>query len=240
MRRIPCSGFRTRVPTCQGEGQHVDGLAIDWSRCYDHMPPESVHELLRSAGVPDHISGPILFLYRAPRRIVADGACGSEQTPTHCIPAGCPIATLILALATFGWRKETAVSCPAARSRAYVDDMTAHCRRESHITPHAGATQARNLGQVTQAFFTTFRLVANLIKSAFFSSCRYTRALLGQSGQFQPSRAFVDLGVDQSLTPQPAFEKRAERTTAVVLRSARIGQLPFPLSHKSRLMAASP
>ena len=99
---------------------HVEGLALDWSKCYDHMPLELVERVLTAAGFARSFIGPLMAMYRAPRRIVADGLCGERRFPTHCIPPGCPCARMVLALPTYGWRCDIQRIELDAKSRTYV------------------------------------------------------------------------------------------------------------------------
>ena len=104
------------------------------------------------------------------------------------------MATLILALATYGWRQEVHSLVPFSKTRTYVDDMTALNERDVDTTPQQGAQTGRNRGAVTLSFATTFRLVANLLKSAYFSSCQYTRTLLSAEAGFRPAKGFCGFG----------------------------------------------
>ena len=42
------------------------GVAVDWSKYYDHFALHYVEDNLLAAGVPAWFSGPLLSMYRAP------------------------------------------------------------------------------------------------------------------------------------------------------------------------------
>jgi len=47
-------------------GQKFDGLALDWSKCYDHVPLDMLQEAMEVADF-----GPFMAMCRTPRRIIA-------------------------------------------------------------------------------------------------------------------------------------------------------------------------
>ena len=100
------------------------GVAVDWSKCYDHLGLQYAQDTLQAAGVPAWVSGPLLSMYRAPRHIKVEGAIGAPQAPVRCIPPGCPAAVDILALLTLPWIKQARRTHPASVARAWVDDLT--------------------------------------------------------------------------------------------------------------------
>ena len=51
----------------------MDGIAVDWSKCYDHLPLLVLEELALAAGVPRRAYGPMLSAYFHPWHIVVDG-----------------------------------------------------------------------------------------------------------------------------------------------------------------------
>ena len=56
------------------------GVAVDWSKRYDHLALHYVDDNLLATGVPAWFSGPLLSMYRAPRHIKVDGAIGAPRT----------------------------------------------------------------------------------------------------------------------------------------------------------------
>ena len=59
-----------------------------------------VERLLRAAGWPSGLVGPILFAYRTSRRLRVAGALGEPFVPTSGTPAGCSIAVDVRAILT--------------------------------------------------------------------------------------------------------------------------------------------
>ena len=70
--------------------QALAGVAVDWSKCYDHLGFDYVQATLRAVGVPEWIVGPLIDMYTAPRHVKVDGAMGDARVPQRCIPPGCP------------------------------------------------------------------------------------------------------------------------------------------------------
>ena len=79
-------------------GQEFDGLPLDWSKRYDHVPLCMLETAMWRAGLGPHIARRFISMYRAPRRIVVDGLVGETRQPRRCVSAGCPAATTLLAL----------------------------------------------------------------------------------------------------------------------------------------------
>ena len=223
----------------RAQGEHVDGLALDWRKCYDHMPLSVVEGALRAAGFADALVGPIIDMYRAPRRIVADGLCGERRHPTHCIPAGCPAATMVLALITYCWRCELHRIELQAASRTYVDDMTAHRLRVAGEAPQRGRLAIDRMQAVSGRFEADFDLDRNLDKSARFSSDPAVRAALSGTAGETVTSDFVDLGADQPSTAKPSLTRRTERTEETIRRAGRAALLPLPLLWRGRVNAGS-
>ena len=82
-----------------------------------------------AAGVRANLVKPFMAMYRAPRRIVADGLAGEPHRPLRRIPAGCPAATTLLALLTWGRNREVQVIAAEAVCREYIDDLTVWAAR---------------------------------------------------------------------------------------------------------------
>ena len=220
-------------------GLHVDGLALDWSKCYDHMPLGVVGDALRACGLASSFVSLITDMYSAPRRIVADGLCGHRRVPTHCIPPGCPAATMILSVFTYGWRCEISVVEIRMVSRTYVDDMTASREREAEETARRGQLAICNAQAVSTDFEDAFKLNKNLDKSARFSSDPAVLALLAGSEGETVANTFVDLGADQPACAKPSLVRRTERTAEALQRADRVALLPLPLKWKGIVTAAS-
>ena len=221
-------------------GAHFDGVALDWSKCYDRMPLPLVEEALRAAGVPSELVRPLVDMYKAPRRVLADGRAGEERVPTHCIPAGCPMATMVLALFTYAWRCELHACVRGAQSRAYVDDLTAiRERRPGDAGGAAAARVANAMQEVADAFARDFSLALNQLKSVRYSSDAETRQALQLTEGVTVSPHFVDLGADQSATAKASYAKRTERGENMLVRAARVGMLPVPYGVRATMTAAS-
>ena len=92
----------------------LDGLAVDWSKCYDHLPLDALRAVARCANVPRAIAGPMMAAYAHPRRIVADGQTGHLLKPSSGLPPGCPAATHWLAVLMHCWGCEVRAGVPGS------------------------------------------------------------------------------------------------------------------------------
>ncbi len=74
------------------------------------------------AGMAECIVKPAFAMYRADRAVRIGDAVAFSRIPRFGLPAGCPFATLIMALVTHPWRKQLR-SIPSQPSvRTWVDD----------------------------------------------------------------------------------------------------------------------
>ena len=105
-------------------GEALAGVAVDWSKCYDHLGFNYVQANFEAARVPKWFSGPLLAMYQAPRHIKIDGAMGEPHHPLRCIPPGCPAAVDVLAMLTFPWVKQARLTMESCSAGAWVDDLT--------------------------------------------------------------------------------------------------------------------
>ena len=85
-------------------GEHITGLALDWSKCYDRLPLGILTQVAAAAGVPEAISRPMFHAYGLPRLVKSEGAASVPEQPTHGLAPGCPAATDWLALLVFCWK----------------------------------------------------------------------------------------------------------------------------------------
>ena len=82
-----------RMTVARTMGTALSGLALDWSKCYDHVHIGILALIGERAGIPAAITGPMLSAYRQPRRILLRGMIGEVRQPDNGLPAGCPGAT---------------------------------------------------------------------------------------------------------------------------------------------------
>jgi hypothetical protein len=77
---------------------HTSGLALDWSKCYDHLILELIRIVGHKVGIPDATLIPMLKAYAQPRAVLLEGALAPERVPTAGLAPGCPRATDLLAI----------------------------------------------------------------------------------------------------------------------------------------------
>ena len=216
-------------------GWQVDGLAVDWSKCYDRLPLSVLRAVADAAGIPPGIATPMLAAYSFPRRLIADGLAGELYSPTCGLTPGCPAATHWLALLMFCWAQELKAHEPDIIHREYVDDLTAH---RQHNNPDDAVTRVVRLIQITESLARDTRLQLNVDKSRCFSTHAPTRAALTGSS-IQAAAHFIDLGVDQHVGSRPCNAKRRKRTEEMAQRCSRIYLVPAPLHWRGNLTQAS-
>jgi hypothetical protein len=59
----------------------TSGLALDWSKCYDHLVLDLLRLVGGRVGIPDAILTPMLQAYSQPRAVLLAGALAPERTP---------------------------------------------------------------------------------------------------------------------------------------------------------------
>ena len=216
-------------------GWQIDGLAVDWSKCYDRLPLPVLSALAEAAGIPPAVASPMLAAYGFPRRLVADSMAGALHSPSCGLTPGCPAATHWLALLMFCWAQELLLHEPTVVHREYVDDLTAH---RLHNDPTDATARVLSLIRITESLAQDTRLRLNVDKSRCFSTHLPTRAAL-QGSSVQAASHFVDLGVDQHVSSKPANFKRRQRAQEMSQRCARIYLIPAPLHWRGNLTQAS-
>ena len=75
-----------RMTAARTTGTALSGLALDWSKCYDHVHVGIHASIGERAGIPAAITGPMLSAYRQPRRILLRGMGGEVRQPTSASP----------------------------------------------------------------------------------------------------------------------------------------------------------
>ena len=199
------------------------GVAVDWSKCYDHLALHYVEDNLMAAGVPAWFSGPLLSMYRAPRHIKVDGAIGVPRTPLRCIPPGCPAAVDILAMLTLPWVKQARCTHAPSEARAWVDDLTWWGRGD----PEAVCPAVSRVQDLVATLRDEYDLVANMTKSCVLGQNQAMIDLLrGRDTALglPVAHAFKDLGVAQGRGSESRIIMR-KRWHVATQRMARIAKL---------------
>ena len=65
----------------QAFGQALVGVAVDRSKCYDHLGFGYVRAMLQAAGVPSWVANPLLAMYEAPGTSKSTGPWASRASP---------------------------------------------------------------------------------------------------------------------------------------------------------------
>ncbi len=68
-----------RMAYSQAGGEATSGLAIDWSKCYDHLLLYLLSLIVDHLGIPAAIAKPILTAYAQPRPVLP------RSSPAACI-----------------------------------------------------------------------------------------------------------------------------------------------------------
>ena len=213
------------------------GVAVDWSKCYDHLGFGYVRATLQAAGVPAWVLEPLLNMYTAPRHLKVDGAMGAVHVPTRCIPPGCPAAVDVLALIMMPWVVQARRTLDGCHARGWVDDLTWW----SKGPPGALIQAVEEVEGLIGTLRDSYDLVTNRVKSCVLgNSADLVQALQQRTlGMGLPvERTFKDLGVAQG----HAKEGRAivqKRWSAAVQRMRRIGALAMDLAGRGKFLGSS-
>ena len=97
----------------------------DQSKAYDMVDLELLQYLMERSGLPQGITGPMMSMAKARRRIKVMNAVGGWQDPTSGMLPGCPGATFIMCFVLERWRRFTTAVGPRTWARSWVDDTTA-------------------------------------------------------------------------------------------------------------------
>ena len=114
-------------------------MVVDFMEAYDGLDLAFLEEALRKAGVPQQLLGPAFAMYRAERAVRIGDAAAPARLPHSGLPAGCPFATVFMAISTQRWRTLRDLQIrPSVRT--WVDDCTAFVQgREPAISLAAEA-----------------------------------------------------------------------------------------------------
>ena len=216
--------------------EDMGGLALDWSKAYDHVDLESLPLLLDRAGVPPWLSRPALSAYRAPRRVRVGQVLGDPWAPTSGMLPGCALAALFLSVLTLPWLRRTGEISDRLRRRVYVDDLTAWLRGTYEEV--ADAVSAALALSLEFEFAMDWRL--NRTKSAQFGNSSLLRdALRRLRPEIPVGTTFRDLGVAAVAGPARRCAVSAARLREGAGRFVRVGRLPLPFRERSLFGAAA-
>ena len=223
----------TTLSLGRATGEGAGAAAIDFVKAYDSLELEFLEAALRKAGVPQLILGPCFAMYRAERAVRIGDAVGPARLPQSGLPAGCPFATLFMAVLTGKWRiLRDLPSQPSVRS--WVDDCTAFVQGRE-----AAVNLAEEAGRTAEGM-QMMRLMVNLDKSGVRGSdARLTAAMRAVAGpQLAGHKVLKDLGVIQG-SGAAETEAAMSRWSTACDRMARIARLAVPMLAKGRFVAAA-
>ena len=221
------------IDFAQASGEHVSGLTVDWSKCYDRLPLDTLAAVAQAAGVPSEIWQPMLAAYRLPRLIRADGLAGPARSPCCGLAPGCPAATDWLALVMHYWTLRLREVAPALIERAYADDLSAFTGLRGTLADVGTAWK------VTVAFGRAFGLVLNQAKSVRYATAAADRAALARTPGPPVCTSFRDLGVAQRVAARHGPVLPGGRMRAADSRLDRCGSLCLPFPALCRVVASA-
>ena len=181
------------LSAAEAAGDAIAGVAVDFRKAYDTVRLALMARVLRAAGWPECIVGPVMSAYYGPRRLRVAGALGPAWDPLCGIPAGCPLAVDALAVLTWAWAVAVeAIPGPPA-ARRYVDDLTGWTRGSD---PEQVVAAAADLWGVTRRFADACQLDVNMTKSVMFGAPASVRqALAAAEPEVVVATCFRDLGI---------------------------------------------
>ena len=79
-----------RMASCIAGFRPTSGLALDWSKCYDHLILDLLDTVGQRVEIPPALLRPMMAAYRQPRAVLLAGALAAERRPTAGLapPAG--------------------------------------------------------------------------------------------------------------------------------------------------------
>jgi hypothetical protein len=223
-----------RIALHRTGGTQTHGLALDWSKCYDHLVLRLLQDVATAAGIPPAIAKPMLSAYQQPRAVILDGMVANERSPTAGLAPGCPRATDWLAMVVHCYTVAAARMGPV-RPRAYVDDITT----EVHTDNAGEAVElVQELVNFTQRFAGDFAWRPNMQKSRRFSVCPAVRSNLQALPGPPVATAFVDLGTVQAMG-RLQVDMADRRFAATEDRFLRAASLAMGLRRRQHFLASS-
>lgn len=216
--------------------ERVAGMAVDWSKAYDHVDLEAARGMLTRAGLPAWLLGPSFSAYEAQRRLRVGRVLGQPWLPTSGLLPGCALAVFFLGVLTLPWLRRTGAVDDRLRCRVYVDDFSAWLRgREAEI-----GEAVRGAMEVTLRFEEAMDWKLHRGKSVLFANTRELRVWLRrQQPQIATVTCFRDLGVVASAGPARRCAVSGSRVRLAAGRFARIGRLPLPFRERCLMGAAA-
>ena len=102
-------------------GAVLSGVALDWSKCYDHVSSALLERLARLCRLPASLFMPMLAAYNMQRHVLLGGMLGPAKTPARGLAAGCPRATDWMAIMSYVLVRELQQTVPSTYGRGEVD-----------------------------------------------------------------------------------------------------------------------
>jgi hypothetical protein len=225
-----------RIAVAQAGGVAVSGLALDWSKCYDHLLLALLHHISTRLAIPDAIAKPMLAAYAQPRAVLLNGNIAPERRPVAGLAPGCPRATDWLALVIHMYTKSLVDTVPDVASRPYVDDITSMSRR---VMWNKLVRQWPPWSRIPLPWPVALAFQPNQVKSRRFSTSAVVRTLLKAAPGPPVADAFLDLGVIQTLVRIVPAAYSRKRVGVGICKLERTSVLPLSLLKRSRFVAAS-
>jgi hypothetical protein len=222
-------------------GVIISGIAVDWSKCYDHVSCALLRKLARLCRMPASLYEPMLAAYAMQRHILLNGMLGPVTVPARSMAAGCPRATDWMAMMAHVLVRELQARVPGTLPRPYVDDLTADIEHtDDDDGRELAVTAVADMEAVVQQYAAAWALEANTSKSRRFSTAAPVRASMAAAPGFSVTTDFKDLGVIQTTTDQAAPSALGARDDEAFRRLHRAEILPLPLAVRAMVVAASP
>jgi hypothetical protein len=179
----------------------TSGLALDWSKCYDHLILDLLETVGRRVQIPPALLGPMLAAYRQPRAVLLAGALGKERRPTAGLAPGCPRATDLLAIVVYMYTAGMTDVHPGIVSRPYVDDITSDI---TDVSVEVAVEVVSEMVAFTSRFAEDLAFFPNQVKSRRFSTDPVIRTELRKLAGPVVASSFLDLGVAQTPVNRPS------------------------------------
>ena len=99
-------------------GVVLSGVALDWTKCYDHVSSALLDKLAKLCRLPIGLYQPMLAAYCMQRHVLLNGMLGPAKVPARGLAAGCPRATDWMAIMSYVLVRELQQAVPPHAAQA--------------------------------------------------------------------------------------------------------------------------
>ena len=229
------SSIRLDVDRARATDEHVVGIKIDKSKCFDRLIPQQVAALFIAFGLPQTITNGFLKIYKGLRRFLSYKAWCSPRhtTAANGVAQGCSLSLIAINVVTKVWA-HLILNIPHIQAKAFIDDAYLWVRiMYIHSLEKAW--------QITEFWDGISGQKLNGAKSTLWATDTTSRNTAMQTFPGIPLKLEVEvLGVVIYTSDRPSCSYPLDRTMRIVGDVKNIAALPLSRSVKARLIGTKP